>query len=485
MVLPERDVEATLSVLDRALASFDRVEELAAGGSSSPPARDPGRAPTQDENPHGAWVWRCSLRGSPDGPLAGRTVALKDSIAVAGMPMTDGSSLLEGFVPAADATIVTRILQAGGEIAGKAACEALCLSGGSHTSYPAPVRNPVSPDHMAGGSSSGSAALVAAGAVDLAVGGDQAGSIRIPASWCGVVGLKPTYGLVPYTGILPLDPTIDHAGPIGSSVADVALLLDALAGRDGLDPRQGDTPDQPPAYRDSLEGAEREPSIAVLREGFGWPAASEPDVDAAVRRALERVHASGARVRNASVPLHRDGVHIWSAIAAGGVWSGLIRDRLAGHGVAGPREAGLAEVLDRAMRTRPAEIPPGVRLTALLGAHLAERHLGRHYALGQALSPRLREAYDDALAGADILALPTTCWGPPLLDEEVSVPELSRRTLGPIENTCPFDLTGHPAISVPCGSVRGLPVGLMLVARRLDEVALLRAASFVERALAA
>lgn len=481
--LPEEDLEATLGLLDRALRSFDRVEELAAAAPSSPPARDSGRPPTETENPLGAWLWRCSLTGSPDGPLAGRSVAVKDNVAVAGMPMTDGSSLLEGFMASADATIVTRILRAGGKIAGKAACEALCLSGGSHTSSPRPVRNPRAPDHMAGGSSSGSAALVAAGAVELAVGGDQAGSIRIPASWCDVVGLKPTYGLVPYTGILPLDPTIDHAGPIGPTVSEVALLLDAMAGRDGLDPRQLDVPaDLPPIS--PLEVAST-PSIGVLEEGFGWPDASEPEVDEAVRAALELARKAGATVRAVSVPPHRDGVHVWTAVATGGVWACLVRDRLAGHGVAGPREPLLAAALDRAARDRPAELPPGVRMTALLGAHLAERHLGRHYALGQALRTGLREAYDRALTGFDALALPTTPWGPPLLDEELTQAELVRRTVGPIENTCPFDLTGHPAISLPCGSARGLPVGLMLVGRRLDEATLLSVAAFVERTLAA
>ena len=152
--------------------------------------------------------------------------------------MMNGTSTLEGYVPDVDATIVTRILDAGGFILGKAVCESLCFSGGSHTSDTGPVRNPHNTDYTTGGSSSGSAALVAAGEVDLAIGGDQGGSIRIPASWCGIYGLKPTYGLVPYTGIFPIELTLDHTGPMARSVADVALLLEAIAGPDGLDPRQ-------------------------------------------------------------------------------------------------------------------------------------------------------------------------------------------------------------------------------------------------------
>src|SRR6185437_5848392 len=149
------------------------------------------------------WTIKTAIKGAASGPLAGRRVALKDNVCLAGVPMMIGAGFLEGSVPDVDATIVTRILDAGGEIAGKAVCEYYCVSGGSHTSATGPVHNPRKRGHTTGGSSSGSAALVAAGEVPMAIGGDQAGSIRIPASFCGIVGLKPTFGLVPYTGIGP------------------------------------------------------------------------------------------------------------------------------------------------------------------------------------------------------------------------------------------------------------------------------------------
>src|SRR5215467_1887183 len=168
----------------------------------------------------------------------GKRIALKDSICLSGVPMMNGSTILEGYIPEIDATIVTRILDAGGTIAGKAHCEFFCLSGGSHTGAAGPVHNPRRMGHSAGGSSSGSAALVAAGEVDMAIGGDQGGSIRIPASFCGIYGMKPTHGLVPYTGIMPIELTLDHTGPMTASVASNALLLEILAGPDGLDPRQ-------------------------------------------------------------------------------------------------------------------------------------------------------------------------------------------------------------------------------------------------------
>ena len=149
----------------------------------------------------------------------------------------NGSATLEGHIAESDATIVSRILAAGGRITGKATCEDLCLSGGSYTSLPGPVRNPHDQTKQSGGSSSGSGALVAAGEVDLAIACDQGGSIRIPSCWCGVVGLKPTHGLVPYSGIFSMEPSFDHCGPVAKTVADCALFLQVLAGRDGLDTR--------------------------------------------------------------------------------------------------------------------------------------------------------------------------------------------------------------------------------------------------------
>jgi amidase len=188
--------------------------------------RTPGRFPTAEENPLGAWYVKSRVEGASEGPLAGREVVLKDNVMLAGVPMMNGTLLLEGFVPPVDATLVTRILDAGGTILGKSVCEAFCLSAGSHTSESGPVRNPHDPTRTSGGSSSGSGALVGSGEVEMAIGGDQGGSIRIPASYCGIVGMKATHGLVPYTGVLSMDATIDHTGPMTQNVADNALLLD-------------------------------------------------------------------------------------------------------------------------------------------------------------------------------------------------------------------------------------------------------------------
>ncbi|MEW6635946.1 MAG: amidase family protein, partial [Actinomycetota bacterium] len=227
--LDEQDARSFLGLIGGTLASYRRLDQLTEPALPVRYPRSGGRRPEPEENPLGAWYWRCSIKGADGGPLSGKRVAIKDNVCVAGIPMMNGSSTLEGYVPEFDATIVTRILDAGGEIAGKAVCEHLCFSGGSHTSDTGPVLNPHDHSRSAGGSSSGSAALVASGEVEMAIGGDQGGSIRIPASWCGIYGLKPTYGLVPYTGVFPIELTLDHTGPMAATVSDVALLLEAIA----------------------------------------------------------------------------------------------------------------------------------------------------------------------------------------------------------------------------------------------------------------
>ncbi len=234
---PERVAEF-MSHMAGSFAAYDLVESLPDFVPEVKYPRTPGRFPSPAENPLHAWYVKTEVKGAPDGVLKGKTVALKDNVCLAGVPMMNGSATLEGYVPNLDATIVTRLLDAGATILGKAHCEHFCFSGGSHTNSSGPVVNPRKPGYSAGGSSSGSGALVASGEVDMAIGGDQGGSIRIPAAYCGIYGMKATHGLVPYTGVMPIESTIDHTGPMTQNVADNALMLEVLAGEDGLDPRQ-------------------------------------------------------------------------------------------------------------------------------------------------------------------------------------------------------------------------------------------------------
>jgi len=264
--LDDAAAEMLLGYMQPFELAFQYLEHEAA---ELPPVHYPSRRfhfPEPADNRLGAWYVKTEIVGAESGPLSGKRVAVKDNMFVAGVPMMYGAEFLEGLVPEFDASVVTRVLKAGGNVTGKTVCEYLCLHGGSTTSSTGFVRNPHDPDYSAGGSSSGSAALVVAGEIDMALGTDQAGSVRIPCSWCGAVGMKPTYGLVPVTGIAGLESTLDHVGPITANVADNALLLEVIAGTDGLDGRQGQPVVQ--TYTDALGEPLTGLKIGIVREGF-------------------------------------------------------------------------------------------------------------------------------------------------------------------------------------------------------------------------
>ncbi|MFQ5680021.1 MAG: amidase [Gemmatimonadota bacterium] len=474
----EADLESFLGLMEEAVAAYEAVDEMP---DDPPPVRYPresGYRPEGEENRLGAWCVKTSVRGAASGKLAGRTVVLKDNVCLADVPMMGGVPVLEGYVPEIDATIVERILDAGAEIVGKAACEYFSASGGSHTSATGPVHNPHKRGYSAGGSSSGSAALVAAGEVDMAIGGDQGGSIRIPSSFCGAYGLKPTYGLVPYTGIMSIETTLDHVGPITASVADNALLLEVIAGPDGIDPRQRGV--EPARYTDALRPEVADLRIAVVSEGFGTPV-SEPVVDACVRAGAERLRALGATVEEVSIPMHTAGAAIFMPIAAEGATELMMK----GYGC-GTNHEGLfvLSLFDacRAWRERADELSETLKLFMLTGEYFLRQSEGRFYAKAANLRRRLRAAYDEVLAGYDLLLMPTLPMrATPLPAADAAREEIVRRGLEMLVNTQQFDLTGHPAISLPCGLSDRLPIGMMLVGRHFQESAVYRAAFAFEQ----
>lgn len=440
--------------------------------------RDTGQPPERGDNPYNAWAWRANIAGSKDGPLKGRRVAIKDNVAVAGLPMRNGSRLLDGFVPDEDATVVTRILDAGGIIAGKTVCEDLCFSGASHTSTPHPVVNPYDTTRSAGGSSSGNAVAIATGDVTMCVGGDQGGSVRTPASWCGVVGLKPTHGLVPYTGAFPIEPSFDHLGPMGKTVEDVALLLSVIAGPDGLDPRQLNVATQD--YLSALEGPAGGLRIGVVREGFARPE-SDPASDAVVRHALAALANAGCIVEEISIPWHIDGYHVGTAAILEGAGSFLYGGNAIGAGFKGYYPEALSAHWAKAWRERPEDLPAIGKFVLLFTEYMRESHQGHYYAKAQNLRRALRKAYDDALDAYDVLAMPTmpfTATPIPAPDADIEVQVTAGLDME--GNTAPFDASGHPAITVPCGMLHGLPVGLMFIGRHFDERNVLRAAASFE-----
>ncbi len=467
-------------LIEGTLASYTRLDQLVEPALPVKYPRSGGYRPGPEENALNAWYWKCSIKGADNGPLARKRIAIKDNVCVAGIPMMNGTVTLEGYVPEFDATIVTRILDAGGEIVGKAVCEHLCFSGGSHTSDTGPVLNPHDQSRSAGGSSSGSAALVAAGEVDMAIGGDQGGSIRMPSGWCGTYGLKPTYGLVPYTGVFPIELTLDHTGPIAATVPDVALLLTALAGEDGLDPRQRNVKvgDYTNALNHDAEGLR----IGVVTEGFGLPGLSEGDVDDAVRDAAEAFKDLGVEVSEVSVPLHREGIHIWNGIAIEGATEVMVRGNSMGTNWEGHYATSLLDVYGRGRKLNADDLSETVKLTMLMGQYLRDAYGGRYYAKAQNLARSLKAAYDEALASVDLLLMPTL----PLKATEIPPADAPievtvARALEMIGNTAPFDVSGHPAMNVPCALSEGLPVGMMLIGSKWDEETVLRAAHAFEQ----
>lgn len=467
--------------LDNLQGIFDRYDLLDVMPDDIPAVtypRTPGYRPGKDENPHNGWAWKSEIKGAATGKLSGKTVAIKDNVMVAGVPMMNGASTLEGFVPDVDATIVTRILDAGGTILGKATCEHFCLSGGSHTSDPAPVENPHKPGYSAGGSSSGSGALLVSKEVDLSIGGDQGGSIRMPAAYCGVYGMKPTHGLVPYTGVMPIESTIDHTGPMTNNVADNALFLEVLAGEDGLDPRQYSP--QTATYTDALGKGVQGMKIAVVREGFGHDN-SEADVDAKVRAAAQKLESLGAIVSEVSIPMHNDGVAIWTPIAL----EGLQWQMMLGNGY-GMNYKGLYSptLIDAhaGWRYKADELSPSLKLSMFAGQYGIDAYRGRFYAKAQNLSRRLKAAYDAVLADHDLLLMPTLPLKATKLPVAGDPPEdYFARAFEMLANTAPFDVTGHPSMAVPCGMSDGLPISMMLTGKSFDESTIYQAAHAFEQ----
>jgi amidase len=439
--------------------------------------RTPGYHPEPAENKHNAWYVKTTIKGAPSGKLSGKTIALKDNICLAGVPMMNGASTLEGYIPDMDATIVTRILDAGGTIVGKTHCEYFCFSGGSHTGAKGPVHNPYKMGYAAGGSSSGSGVVVATGEADMAIGGDQGGSIRMPSSFCGLYGMKGTHGLVPYTGVMPIEITLDHTGPMTGNVRDNALLLEVIAGEDGLDPRQyaPKTAD----YVKALEGGVKGMRIGVVKEGFGL-ANSESDVDASVKAGAEFFKKLGATVEEISVPMHLLGPAIWLPIAAEGATEFMMKGNGMGTNWRGLYNTTLLDA-HSAWRYRADELSDSLKITMLLGHYFTKHYRGHFYSKSQNLSRKLRAAYDEALAKYDLLLMPTL----PVKATPLPPPDASRelyiqRAFEMVPNTAPFDATGHPAMSVPCGMSDGLPIGLMLIGKYYDESTIYRAAAAFE-----
>lgn len=477
MNLSDADLAEYSDIMEPYIQAYDRLDATPDNLPAVRYPRSPGTVPSQSDNPLNAWYLKTNVVGAADGPLRGKRIALKDTICLAGVGMMNGSPIMEGYTPEIDATIVTRMLDAGAIITGKAHCENFCLSGGSHTNVKGPIQNPWKHGYMAGGSSGGSAVLVATGDVDMSIGGDQGGSIRIPSSNCGVYGMKPTHGLVPYTGVMPIEQTIDHVGPITNTVADNALLLEVIAGEDGLDPRQY----KPKTFRytEALGRGAQGLRIGVLKEGFQREE-SEADVDQKVLAAAERFRQLGAHVEEISIPEHNLAVDCWTAITLEGLQDGMMKGNSAGTNYRG---LFLPSMIDHMAqwRNRADELSHSLKVCMFLGEFFQEQYRGKYYGKAQNLMRKVNEKYAAAFQQYDVLLMPTVPMKPqeiPANDSDITL--TVKRAFEMIGNTAPFN-GGLPAMNVPCGLSEGLPIGMELVGPNYGELKIYQAAHAFEQ----
>lgn len=402
------------------------------------------------------------------------------------------SKLAEQQRQTIDATVVTRILTHGGEVVGKAVCENLCHSGTSHSAASGVVENPYVAGYSAGGSSSGSGVLVALGEADMSIGADQGGSVRIPACNCGIVGFKPTFGLVPYTGCGSNEPTNDHLGPMTRTVIENAMLLEAIAGSDNIDDRSfaAGPPEKLPKYSAALAALSSPVDLTGFKIGIIAESLTSPVLDQRLKatflHAAELYRSLGATVTEISIPIHAKGSTIWTAISK---VSGYFTKSPGTFGRRGHNMNELNALFSSALgnQQRWDKAYVATKNVFLNGAYAATAFPGL---VGKAtnLSRQLRDAYDAALEEVDVLLTPTL---PYLATSHSAVDarpiEQIEKQVGLTGNTCPFNQTGHPALTLPVGMleiVEGpakgtgakLPVGMQIVGKWWAEETVLKAA---------
>jgi amidase len=441
--------------------------------------------PSGEEDPYRTFITRCAVEGAPDGPMRGVRIGVKDAIAVAGIPLTQGVRGLEGCIPDFDATVVQRALAAGATIVGKTNMEPFSSGVAAAGSRDfGVVGNPWDQARSPGGSSSGSGAAVAARTADVTFGTDSGGSVRIPAAWCGVVGLKATHAAFPMTGVSGFEPAHDHVGPLARDVPTLARVCDAVAGPDGYDLLQtGPAVEFSSLLERGVEGLR----IGLLDEGF---AGAAPDVAEAVEAAVAVLASAGATAERVSVPFHADALVVSLPLLTEGAGLRYLT-AFAGLPVFGYVSPTLAAALTQYHRAAGLSYPLVLKAEALAGLYLYRRFFGAVGARVAALRPYAISVYDEALAQFDVLAMPTSPLKPPIAERGATYGEdhLLAGSGGTTDvalvarNTWPFNFTGHPAITVPCAVSDGLPVGLQLVTRRRADAVLLQTANAFQQSV--
>jgi aspartyl-tRNA(Asn)/glutamyl-tRNA(Gln) amidotransferase subunit A len=417
-----------------------------------------------------------------DAPLAGVPVAVKDNLCTRGIRTTASSRMLEHYVPPYDATVVSRLERAGAVIVGKTNCDEFAMGSSNETSAFGPVRNPWALDRIPGGTSGGSAAAVAARLTPMALGSDTGGSIRQPASLCGVVGLKPTYGRVSRYGLIAHASSLDQVGPLTRTVHDAALTLKVLAGSDDAD---GTSAAEPvPDYTAALTGDVRGTRIgiprALLEQGV------DPEVSRAMDAALEVLKARGATLVDIELPHARFATPVYYLVSTAEASSNLARYDGVRYGFRAKDES----LRGMYAKTRAQGFGAEVKRRIMLGTYvLSAGYYDAYYLKAQQVRTLILRDYDRAFADVDVVAMPTS---------PIPAVRIGERVSDPVQMylmdvfTVSANLSGLPAISVPCGfttpspgdpssSEGALPIGLQLMGRRFDEATLLRVADAYER----
>ena len=412
-------------------------------------------------------------RGEDPGPLAGVPVAVKDVILTKGVRTTCGSKLLANYVPPYDATAVERLERAGGIIIGKTNCDEFAMGSSNENSAFGPVRNPVAPDRVPGGSSGGSAAVVAQGTAVVALGSDTGGSIRQPASFCGVVGVTPTYGRVSRYGLTAFASSLDHIGPFGRSVKDSATLLGVIAGRDPRDSTSADAP--VPDYTALLDGNVKGLKLGLPREYLKDLMSETGDL---ISRGVDTLQSLGCQVREISLPSTDYAIACYYIICTAEASSNLARY----DGVRYTFRSEMSETLsDMYRNTRGEGFGAECKRRIMLGTYvLSAGYYDAYYLKAQKVRALIARDFANAFQEVDAIVAPVSPFPAFKLGEKVDDP--LAMYLSDIY-TITGDLAGIPCMSVPCGNTAGgLPVGMQILTRHFDETTMFRLADAFERA---
>jgi aspartyl-tRNA(Asn)/glutamyl-tRNA(Gln) amidotransferase subunit A len=412
-------------------------------------------------------------RGEDPGVLGGVPIAVKDVIVTKGLKTTCGSKLLENFIPPYDATAVIRLEQAGGVVIGKTNCDEFAMGSSNENSAFGPVRNPVAPDRVPGGSSGGSAAVVAQGTAVASLGSDTGGSIRQPASFCGVVGVTPTYGRVSRYGLVAFASSLDHIGPFGRSVRDAATLLGTIAGRDELDSTSADAP--VPDYLSLLDGNVRGMRIGLPREYFKGLASETGD---RIAEGIEILKKLGCEVRDISLPTTDYAIACYYIVCTAEASSNLARY----DGVRYTLRSAKSETLSDMYRdTRGEGFGAECKRRIMLGTYvLSAGYYDAYYLKAQKVRALIARDFTNAFAEVDAIVAPVSPFPAFKLGEKIDDP--LAMYLSDIY-TITGDLAGIPCMSVPCGTTsEGLPVGMQILANHFDEGRMFRLADAFEKA---